>query len=142
MRHFWSRAGMFAFGMLTAILVVVVLMAAGVLPLKVKTQVLMRQVASSNSATTTTTAAETSLSPADIYEENSAGVVEVLASFTASSNPMWGMGSTTSQALGSGFVVSSDGTILTNAHVVTDSGNRATSVKVVFKLQKGGGTET
>jgi hypothetical protein len=33
---------MFAFGMLTAILVVVVLMAAGVLPLKVKTQVLMR----------------------------------------------------------------------------------------------------
>jgi len=142
MRHLWSRAGMFAFGMLTAILVVVVLMAAGVLPLKVKTQVLMRQVASSNSATTTTTAAETSLSPADIYEENSAGVVEVLASFTASSNPMWGMGSTTSQALGSGFVVSSDGTILTNAHVVTDSGNRATSVKVVFKLQKGGGTET
>jgi S1-C subfamily serine protease len=142
MRHLWSRAGMFAFGMLTAILVVVVLMAAGVLPLKVKTQVLMRQVASSNSATTTRTAAETSLSPADIYEENSAGVVEVLASFTASSNPMWGMGSTTSQALGSGFVVSSDGTILTNAHVVTDSGNRATSVKVVFKLQKGGGTET
>lgn len=142
MSHLWSRAGMFAFGMLTAILVVVVLMAAGVLPLKVKTQVLMRQVASSNSATTMTTAAETSLSPADIYEENSAGVVEVLASFTASSNPMWGMGSTTSQALGSGFVVSSDGTILTNAHVVTDSGNRATSVKVVFKLQKGGGTET
>jgi len=142
MRHLWSRAGLFAFGMLTAVLVVVVLMAAGVLPLKVKTQVLMQQVASSNSATMTRTAAETSLSPADIYEENSTGVVEVLASFTASSNPMYGMGSATAQALGSGFVVSSDGTILTNAHVVTDSGNRAVSVKVVFKLQKGGETET
>ena len=142
MRHLWSRAGLFAFGMLTAVLVVVVLMAAGVLPVKVKTQVLVRQVASSNSATTTRTAAETSLSPADIYVENSAGVVEVLASFTTSSNPMWGMGSTTSQALGSGLVVSSNGTILTNAHVISDSGTRATSVKVVFKLQRDGRTET
>jgi putative serine protease PepD len=55
---------------------------------------------------------------------------------------MWGMGSTTSQALGSGFVVSSNGTILTNAHVISDSGTRATSVKVVFKLQMDGRKET
>ena len=143
MRHLWSRPGMCAFGMLTAILVVVVLMAAGVLPVKVETQIVTRPAASSTSAAAAMTAAEqTSLTPAEIYRENSVGVVEILAAFTTSSNPMYGVGSTTAQALGSGFVVSSDGTILTNAHVVTDSGNRATSVKVVFKLQKGGETET
>ena len=141
MRRLWPRASIFALGMLAAILVVVALMAAGVLPVRVTTQVVARSVVPTT-ATTTTSADETLLTPAEIYRKNAAGVVEVLASFTTSSNPMWGMGSTTSQALGSGFVVSSDGTILTNAHVVTDSGNRATSVKVVFKLQKGGGTET
>ncbi len=141
MRRLWPRASIFALGMLAAILVVVALMAAGVLPVRVTTQVVARSVVPTT-ATTTTSADETSLTPAEIYRKNAAGVVEVLASFTTSSNPMWGMGSTTSQALGSGFVVSSNGTILTNAHVISDSGTRATSVKVVFKLQRDGRTET
>ena len=141
MRRLWPRASIFALGMLAAILVVVALMAAGVLPVRVTTQVVARSVVPTT-ATTTTSADETLLTPAEIYRKNAAGVVEVLASFTTSSNPMWGMGSTTSQALGSGFVVSSNGTILTNAHVISDSGTRATSVKVVFKLQRDGRTET
>ena len=141
MTRLWSRPSIFALGMLAAILVVVALMAAGVLPVKVATQVVTRSVVPTT-ATTTTLADETSLTPTEIYRANSAGVVEVLASFTTSANPMYGMGTTMAQALGSGFVVSSDGTILTNAHVVTDSGNRATSVKVVFKLQEDGRTAT
>ena len=44
-----------------------------------------------------------------------------------------------SQALGTGFVVDDQGDILTNAHVVDESGQRARSVTVVFNK---GGSET
>ena len=89
MKRLWSRTGMFATGMLAAILVVVVLMAAGVIPVKSETTVITRQgsaatTAGSGGATTTTVAATTrSLTPAEIYDQASPGVVEVLASFTS-----------------------------------------------------------
>jgi S1-C subfamily serine protease len=53
--------------------------------------------------------------PARVYAERSAGVVTLYAVF--------GSGNNTSAAQGSGFVVSSDGLVLTNSHVITTAGS-------------------
>jgi S1-C subfamily serine protease len=65
-------------------------------------------------------------SPAAIFQKAAPGVVLVQSSFG-------GGGGFGGRALGSGFVVSSDGTILTNAHVVMENGQRASEVTVAFR---------
>lgn len=55
--------------------------------------------------------------PATLYRRRSAGVVTIYATFTD--------GAATTQ--GSGFVISTDGTILTSAHVITDAGSSTAS---------------
>jgi S1-C subfamily serine protease len=54
--------------------------------------------------------------PAQIYRRRSPGVVTVISYFDAPTSP------DASAGQGSGFVVASDGTIMTNAHVVTTAG--------------------
>jgi S1-C subfamily serine protease len=78
------------------------------------------------------------LTPQQIYSNLSGGVVMVLSDFGSSGTDQFGQ-TQSSQALGTGFVVDKEGYILTNAHVVDESGQRASSVTVVFNK---GGSET
>ncbi|HQJ25874.1 MAG TPA: trypsin-like peptidase domain-containing protein [Thermoleophilia bacterium] len=82
--------------------------------------------------------ATSALSPQEIYSNLSGGVVMVLSDFGGAGVGPFGQPQST-QALGTGFVVDKDGYILTNAHVVDESGRRANSVTVVFNK---GGSET
>ena len=58
-----------------------------------------------------------SFDPAAVYRERSGGVVTIYSLF-----PGHGQGNDSAQAQGSGFVVSPDGYILTNSHVITTAG--------------------
>jgi putative serine protease PepD len=75
-------------------------------------------------------AAGAGFSPAAVFQKSAPGVVLVQSSYGN------GNGGPGSQALGSGFVVDANGTILTNAHVVTENGVRASSVTVAFRQGK------
>jgi len=88
-----------------------------------------------DTTTTSKPASGEGMSPAEIYQEYSAGVVMVLADFAASGADEFGVPQS-AQSLGTGFVVDTDGYILTNAHVVDESGEAASTVTVV--LNKGG----
>ncbi len=124
-------------GIVGAALLFLVLFLLGVTDVKKETTVTVAAPAAF--ASPGASAAGTALTPTQIYDREATGVVEITSTFPATGSGILGPSTGSNVAVGSGFVVDRLGHILTNAHVVSDAGQRATKLTVTFK---GKGSQT
>ena len=127
---------MFAIPFVSALIgggiVVAVIAAAGGLSSSQKTVTVVQQ--SSPIAPSNASQQSSGLTPHQIYEKDAPGVAYVTSTIVRQSESPFGLGSESQQqgtATGSGFVINSDGTILTNYHVVENA------VKVTVSFEHG-----
>ncbi len=128
---------MFAIPFVSALIgggiVVAVIAAAGGLSSSQKTVTVVQQ--ASPIAPSNASQQSTGLTPHQIYEKDAPGVAYVTSTIVRQSESPFGLGGGESQqqgtATGSGFVINSDGTILTNYHVVENA------VKVTVSFEHG-----
>jgi S1-C subfamily serine protease len=114
-------------------LVVAVVAAAGDLGSSSKTVTVVQQ-ASTPIAPSNASQQDTGLTPHQIYERDAPGVALVTSTIVRQTESPFSLGGESEQgtATGSGFVINSDGTILTNYHVVEN----AVKVEVSFEHGK------
>lgn len=126
-----------ALGIVAAVGSMTLALATGLVPVQSVTTTVVEPAQTSTVSMTTT-----DMTPEEIYDTYAQGVVEVVATFsgTSSMGP-YGPTGGSPRALGTGFVVSEDGYILTNAHVVSERGVTAESVTVSFKDEESAGTK-
>ena len=127
---------MFAIPFVSALIgggiVVAVIAAAGGLSSSQKTVTVVQQ-SSAPIAPSNASQQSSGLTPHQIYEKDAPGVAYVTSTIVHQSESPFGLGESQQQgtATGSGFVINSDGTILTNYHVVENA------VKVTVSFEHG-----
>jgi putative serine protease PepD len=114
-------------GAVAGAVVTVLLLTTGLLPGRTVTKTIVVP----QSTKTVSQLSGGTLTPAQIYQKYSRGVVEIVSTFPGGGQGFFSTGP--SQALGSGFVISKAGYILTNAHVVNQNGQTVKTVSVTFK---------
>ena len=120
--------GALALGVIAAVAAVAVMFATGLVPVRTETRTVVEQ-----SDTAPVAMNSSAMTPQQIYDKYAQGVVEVVAQFSGQSSTDPSGQSGTQQALGTGFVVSKDGYILTNSHVVSQNGQTVDTATITFK---------